>query len=390
MQARAILEAACQLNKEGLKVVPEIMIPLVGHVKELRDQKAIVDRVAAEVMKEQGIKVKYLVGTMIEVPRGALTADEMATEAAVLLLRHQRPHADDLRLLARRRRQVPARLPGQEDPRQGSVRDASTARASGSSWRWPCSKGRADAARTSSWASAASTAATRRRCTSSTRSGLDYVSCSPVPRAGGAPGGGAGGAAGQGRRLAASGPGLGIARHDSILRPREAAAPRGRRDRPRVAASPAAASACGRTWPSRRRPTAVVLREVFGIHELAVEDALGATHHPKIESYGDLSLPGAARHQLPRQRARLRHPRHRLLPGQPLPGHRARRPAPQHRARRRPLRPRAATSWPRARGAAAPHRRHDGRPLPSRGRRARRRGSTTSRAPGPRESAPGR
>ena len=81
MQARAIMEAACQLNKEGLKVVPEIMIPLVGMVKELRDQKAIVDRVAAQVMKEQGVKVKYLVGTMIEVPRGALTADEVATEA---------------------------------------------------------------------------------------------------------------------------------------------------------------------------------------------------------------------------------------------------------------------------------------------------------------------
>jgi len=81
MQSRAIMEAACQLNKEGLKVVPEIMIPLVGLVKELTDQKAIVDRVAAEVMKEQGVRIKYLVGTMIEVPRGALTADEVAREA---------------------------------------------------------------------------------------------------------------------------------------------------------------------------------------------------------------------------------------------------------------------------------------------------------------------
>ena len=81
MQARAIMEAACQLNKEGLKVVPEIMIPLVGDVKELRDQKVIVDRVAAAVMKEQGIKIKYLVGTMIVVPRGALLADEVAKEA---------------------------------------------------------------------------------------------------------------------------------------------------------------------------------------------------------------------------------------------------------------------------------------------------------------------
>jgi pyruvate,orthophosphate dikinase len=81
MQARAIMEAACQCNKEGLKVIPEIMIPLVGDVRELRDQKVLVDRVAADVMKEQGIKVKYMVGTMIEVPRGALMADEVAREA---------------------------------------------------------------------------------------------------------------------------------------------------------------------------------------------------------------------------------------------------------------------------------------------------------------------
>jgi pyruvate,orthophosphate dikinase len=81
MQTRAIIEAACQLAKEGVKVVPEIMIPLVGHVKELRDQKAVVVRVADAVMKEQGVKVKYLVGTMIEVPRASVTADEIAQEA---------------------------------------------------------------------------------------------------------------------------------------------------------------------------------------------------------------------------------------------------------------------------------------------------------------------
>jgi pyruvate,orthophosphate dikinase len=81
MQARAILEAAVKCRKEGLKVVPEIMIPLVGHVKELRDQKAIVDRVAKDVMKESGVKITYLVGTMIEVPRGAIVADQIATEA---------------------------------------------------------------------------------------------------------------------------------------------------------------------------------------------------------------------------------------------------------------------------------------------------------------------
>jgi pyruvate,orthophosphate dikinase len=81
MQTRAIIEAACQLAKEGIKCVPEIMIPLVGLVKELRDQKAIVDRVAQQVIKEQGVKLKYLVGTMIEIPRGAVTADEIAAEA---------------------------------------------------------------------------------------------------------------------------------------------------------------------------------------------------------------------------------------------------------------------------------------------------------------------
>jgi pyruvate,orthophosphate dikinase len=81
MQTRAIIEAACRLNKEGVKVVPEIMIPLVGMIKELRDQKAIVDRVAGDTMKEQGIKIKYLVGTMIEVPRGSLLAGEIAEDA---------------------------------------------------------------------------------------------------------------------------------------------------------------------------------------------------------------------------------------------------------------------------------------------------------------------
>jgi pyruvate,orthophosphate dikinase len=81
MQTRAIIEAACRLNKEGVKIAPEIMIPLVGLVKELSDQKTIVDRVAADVMNEQGIKIKYLVGTMIEIPRGCIVADQIAREA---------------------------------------------------------------------------------------------------------------------------------------------------------------------------------------------------------------------------------------------------------------------------------------------------------------------
>ena len=81
MQVRAIIEAACQARREGVKVIPEIMIPLVGDVREFRHQREIVDRVAAETMKTERTKVRYLVGTMIEVPRGALMADEIAREA---------------------------------------------------------------------------------------------------------------------------------------------------------------------------------------------------------------------------------------------------------------------------------------------------------------------
>ena len=81
MQTRAIIEAACRIAKEGGKVIPEIMIPLVGNVKEFRDQKAVVDRVAKAVMKELGVRVTYLVGTMLEVPRAAMTAERIAAEA---------------------------------------------------------------------------------------------------------------------------------------------------------------------------------------------------------------------------------------------------------------------------------------------------------------------
>lgn len=81
MQARAIMEAACQLTKEGVKVYPEIMIPLIGTKAELTNQREVVVRVAEQVQKEMNIKVNYMVGTMIEIPRAALTADEIAEEA---------------------------------------------------------------------------------------------------------------------------------------------------------------------------------------------------------------------------------------------------------------------------------------------------------------------
>lgn len=81
MQARAIIEAAINVMNEGIKVKPEIMIPLVGHVNEFKLQEDIVRRVANDVMKEKGKKIDYLVGTMIELPRAAVTADEIATRA---------------------------------------------------------------------------------------------------------------------------------------------------------------------------------------------------------------------------------------------------------------------------------------------------------------------
>jgi len=81
MQARAIFEAAADLTKKGLKVYPEVMVPLVGSATEFIHQEKIIRRMAAEVMKEQSVTFEYLVGTMIEIPRAALTADVIAKNA---------------------------------------------------------------------------------------------------------------------------------------------------------------------------------------------------------------------------------------------------------------------------------------------------------------------
>lgn len=81
MQSRAIFEAACEVKKRGIDVKPEIMIPLVGHINELSLQKKIVDQIAKETMEKYGVEIEYKVGTMIEIPRAAITADEIAKEA---------------------------------------------------------------------------------------------------------------------------------------------------------------------------------------------------------------------------------------------------------------------------------------------------------------------
>ncbi|MFA6377332.1 MAG: putative PEP-binding protein, partial [Acholeplasmataceae bacterium] len=81
MQTQAVIEAAIAVTKEGMKIVPEIMIPLVGEVKELRYVKEVVVQTADEIIKNSGIELEYSVGTMIEIPRAALTADDIAKEA---------------------------------------------------------------------------------------------------------------------------------------------------------------------------------------------------------------------------------------------------------------------------------------------------------------------
>ena len=81
MQTRAILEAACELKAEGTDVTPEIMVPLVGHYKELENQARVIRETAEKVFTEKGQQVEFLLGTMIEVPRAAITADEIAGHA---------------------------------------------------------------------------------------------------------------------------------------------------------------------------------------------------------------------------------------------------------------------------------------------------------------------
>ncbi len=81
MQAKAIMEAACEVSLEGMDVRPEIMIPLVGDAGEFKNQRDVVESIAQEVMKQYGVEIEYHIGTMIEIPRGALTADEIAEYA---------------------------------------------------------------------------------------------------------------------------------------------------------------------------------------------------------------------------------------------------------------------------------------------------------------------
>ena len=180
MQARAIFEAAVearQAHRQG-RSVPEVMVPLVATKAELDLVKARIDATAQAVMKETGTKLAYQVGTMIELPRACLLRGRDRQERRVLLLRHQRPDADDLRHQPRRRGELPRRLRRQGHPRDRSVRHARPGRrrraredrrASAAARRGPIS----------SSASAASMAAIPLPIAFCHEVGLDYVSCSP-------------------------------------------------------------------------------------------------------------------------------------------------------------------------------------------------------------------
>jgi pyruvate,orthophosphate dikinase len=110
MQARAILEAATELTRDGFSVFPEIMIPLVGTVTEFVNQEKIVRAVAKDILNESGVEFDYLVGTMIELPRACLTADEIAEHAGILQFWYQRPDPDHIWFQPRRHWVISSRL----------------------------------------------------------------------------------------------------------------------------------------------------------------------------------------------------------------------------------------------------------------------------------------
>ncbi len=123
MQARAIFEAAVAAAKStGTPVVPEIMVPLIATKAEFDLVKARIDAMAQAVAAETGTKIAYQIGTMIELPRACLRAAEIARDRRVLLVRHQRSHANRLRHLARRRGELSPGLHGQGHPAGRSVR----------------------------------------------------------------------------------------------------------------------------------------------------------------------------------------------------------------------------------------------------------------------------
>ena len=128
MQCRAIFEAACLVQGEKKKTELEIMVPLVSLSEELHQQREVIDEVARQVMGEQGMTIEYRVGTMIELPRAALMAHDIAAHADFFFVWHQRSDADDLWSEPRRLEPLPAQLRGAQDPARRSFSGAGSRR----------------------------------------------------------------------------------------------------------------------------------------------------------------------------------------------------------------------------------------------------------------------
>ena len=197
MQARAIFEAAAEVQKKGIKVTPEVMIPLVGFKKELDLQVEIVHRVAEEVQAEKKVKINYLVGTMIEVPRGAITADEIAKTAEFFSFGTNDLTQTTLGMSRDDSGLLPAALRGAGDREEQSVRHAST--------RAGVGVAHGDRGRARPQNAAGHQARHLRRARRRSRlgevlpqAGLELRELLALPRAGGAPRGRPGGAGGLG------------------------------------------------------------------------------------------------------------------------------------------------------------------------------------------------
>ena len=129
MQVRAICEAAARVKKEGGDPRVEIMIPLVATAPELSQMLDELQPVAADVLQREGVELEHLEwGTMIELPRAAVTAGEIAADGRVLLVRHERPDADRVRLQPRRHRQVRRDVRGAQARAREPVRHGGPAR----------------------------------------------------------------------------------------------------------------------------------------------------------------------------------------------------------------------------------------------------------------------
>ena len=272
MQARAVFEAAAMVQKEGIKVRPEIMIPLVGFKKEFDLQIEVVHQAAREVQAEKKVKLSYMVGTMIEIPRGALTADEIAQSAEFFSF-----GTNDLTQtgLGMSRDDSGSFLPHYQELEIVKKNPFATIDATGVGQLVEIAVKKGRGARAEPEARHLRRARRRPGVDPLLREGRTRLrELLAVPRAGRAPGRRAGGARGQGRGL------IRIFKHEGGST----------QTVDRVDPAWIKPGSGVSVWVDLDQPTpdeAKVLGDVFHFHELAIEDALSELHHPKIESYGD-------------------------------------------------------------------------------------------------------